>query len=113
MRRSIPAELKAKVAMEAIKGQKTINEIASIYEVQPNQVCAWKKQVQESAVALFSKTKEKAAKESDDIKDNLYHKIGQLEIENEFLKKKWHQLQQPKRKDQILKLLTDSKSIRL
>ena len=84
MRRSIPAELKAKVAMEAIKGQKTINEIASIYEVQPNQVCAWKKQVQESAVALFSKTKEKAAKESD---DNRYRKIGQLEIENEFLKK--------------------------
>ena len=91
MRKSIPAELKAKVAMEAIKGQKTINEIA---RVQPNQVCAWKKQVQESAVALFSKTKEKAAKESDDIKDNLYRKIGQLEIENEFLKKKWHQLQQ-------------------
>ena len=44
MRKSIPAELKAKVAMEAIKGHKTINEIASIYEVQPNQVCAWKKQ---------------------------------------------------------------------
>ena len=94
MRKNISAELKSKVAIEALKGQKTINEIASLYEVQPAQVSAWKKQMQESAILFFSKTKEKSVKESEEIKDNLYRKIGQLEVENEFLKKKWHQLQQ-------------------
>ena len=87
MRKNISAELKSKVAIEALKGQKTINEIASLYEVQPAQVSAWKKQMQESAILFFSKTKEKSVKESEEIKNNLYRKIGQLEVENEFLKK--------------------------
>ena len=93
MRKSISAELKAKVALEAVKGQKTINELASIYEVQPAQVSAWKKQIQDSATSVFGKSKDKQAKSLDEDNNNLYRKIGQLEVENEYLKKKWHQLQ--------------------
>ena len=59
MRKSISAELKAKVALEAVKGQKTINELASIYEVQPAQVSACKKQIQDSATSVFGKSKDK------------------------------------------------------
>ena len=55
MRKKISAELKAKVAIESIKGLKTISEIASMYEVHPNQMSIWKKQYMESAVSIFSK----------------------------------------------------------
>lgn len=93
MRRTISAELKAKVAIESIKGLKTISEISSIYEVHPNQVSTWKKQYLESAIETFSKPNLPEAKQKEQETDNLYRKIGQLEIENEFLKKKWRQIQ--------------------
>ncbi|MBN1866825.1 transposase [Candidatus Sumerlaeota bacterium] len=53
-RRRIPAALKAKVALEALAGEKTTNEIAGKYEVHPNQVAAWKKQLRESAADFFA-----------------------------------------------------------
>ncbi|MGL4332322.1 MAG: transposase, partial [Bacteroidales bacterium] len=56
MRRKISPSLKVKVALEAMKGIRSINEIASEYEVHPNQVSQWKKQFQENAETLFSKT---------------------------------------------------------
>ncbi|MGL5980844.1 MAG: IS3 family transposase [Phocaeicola sp.] len=82
--------LKAKVALEAMKGIRSINEIASEYEVHPNQVSQWKKQFQENAETLFSKTdkKLKEEKSSDEMNEKLYAKIGKLEMELEFLKKK-------------------------
>jgi transposase len=86
MRKKISAELKAKVALEALKGLKTGNEIASLYEVHPNQVCQWKKEFAEKAATIFAKPTPK--KDSVDT-DGLFRKIGQLEVENEFLKKKW------------------------
>jgi transposase len=92
MRRKISAEMKAKVAIEAVKGIKTISEIAGMYEVHPNQVSNWKKQFLESAGATFSQPRINVEKQRDEEVDLLYRKIGQLEIENEFLKKKWHQL---------------------
>lgn len=93
MRKKISAELKAKVAIESIKGLKTISEISSIYEVHPHQVSLWKKQYLESAIQTFSKPNVLEAKQKEQETDNLYRKIGQLEIENEFLKKKWRQIQ--------------------
>jgi transposase len=93
MRKKISAELKAKVAIESVKGFKTISEIASLYEVHPNQVSIWKKQYLDSAIGIFSKPNVPEEKQKEQVTDNLYRKIGQLEIENEFLKKKWNQIQ--------------------
>lgn len=92
MRKKNSAELKAKVAIEAVKGLKTISEIASLYEVHPNQVSIWKKEYLDSAVATFSKPNVSDEKEKEQETDQLFKKIGQLEVENDFLKKKWNQL---------------------
>lgn len=82
------AELKAKVALEAIRGQKTVNEIASQYDVHPNQVGIWKKQVLESLPAIFSNGKAKSHEEEQVKLDALYQQIGQLQVELSFLKKR-------------------------
>lgn len=65
------------------------NEIASEYEVHPNQVFQWKKQFQDNAENLFSKTDKKSKEDrtSDEMNEKLYAKIGKLEMELEFLKK--------------------------
>ena len=85
MRKKISAELKAKVAIESIKGLKTISEIASMYEVHPNQVSIWKKQYIESAVSIFSKPNPAENQEKEQQIEALYRKIGQLEMDNDFL----------------------------
>lgn len=59
MRKSYSAQLKAKVALEAIKGEKTIAEIASLFEVHPNLVSNWKRDLQKSAIGLFESNKSK------------------------------------------------------
>ena len=87
MRKKISTELKAKVAIEAVKGIKTISEIASIYQIHPNQVSQWKKQFLKSTVGAFSKSVLTEDTQKEKEMDNLYRKIGQLEIENEFLEK--------------------------
>lgn len=87
-RRKFTAQFKAKVALEAIKGLKTLNELAQQYEIHPNQISAWKKELEEGAIELFDKKRgpQKEAKEEDNSK--LYEKIGQLQIELDWLKKK-------------------------
>ena len=92
MRKRHTAEFKAKVAIEAVKGLKTVNEIAAHFEVAPTQVSAWKKQFLESSAETFKAPKQKEATQNQANVDNLYRKIGQLEVENEFLKKKWEHL---------------------
>ena len=82
------AEFKAKVALAAIKGQQTINEIASIYSVHPNQVMQWKKQAQDTMPDLFSQRTKRAAAEDEQLKERLYQQIGQLKVELDWLKKK-------------------------
>jgi putative transposase len=89
MRRSrYSAELKAKVALEAIRGQKTVNEIASQYDVHPSQVGTWKKQALESLPEVFSNGKAKSHEEEQAKLDALYQQIGQLQVELSFLKKR-------------------------
>ena len=82
------AELKAKVALEAIRGQKTVNEIASQYDVHPNQVGTLKTQALESLPEIFSNGKAKSHKEEQAKLDALYQQIGQLQVELSFLKKR-------------------------
>jgi len=81
-------EFKAKVALEAIKGQRTINEIASEFEVHPSQVNTWKKQVMEGLVGVFDRANPKGEEALQKEKDRLFQKVGQLQIEVDWLKKK-------------------------
>jgi len=92
MRRKIDATLKAKVALEAIKGEKTVSEIAAQFEVHPNQVTQWRKIVIEALPSLFSRRKKKEDRESDELRDELFRQIGQLKVELDWLKKKSEQL---------------------
>jgi transposase len=86
-RRSFSAEFKAKVALEALAGEKTLSELASQYQVHPNVIANWKKQAQQGMVDTFSGKQNNSKKSNeDDIKD-LHAKIGQLTIENDFLQK--------------------------
>jgi transposase-like protein len=86
-------EFKAKVAIDALRGEKTIQEIAQKYEVHPNQVTLWKKQLIDNATSAFDKDgKDKDLEESEKKQDELYSQIGQLKVENDFLKKKYKQL---------------------
>jgi transposase-like protein len=93
MRKRYDKEFKAKVALEALKGEKTLQELANTYSVHPNMIALWKKQLLEHASVLFEKEgKDKAQEEATRQKDELYKQIGQLQVENEFLKKKYKQL---------------------
>jgi len=87
-RKRYSASLKAKVALEAIKGQRTVSEIASEYGVHPNLITKWKKQVIEESPGIFSEKKEKVAKQSQELESELYRQIGQLKVELDWLKKK-------------------------
>jgi Transposase. len=87
-RRSHSAELKVKRVIEAIKGQKTMNELASTYNVHPNQISRWKQEALEILRAGFSRRREGAAKEGSELRERLYSQIGQLKVELDWLKKK-------------------------
>jgi len=82
------AQVKGKVALEAIKGQKTVNEIASEYGVHPTQITQWKKQVLEELPQIFSSRRAKGEQAEEALKATLYQEIGQLKVELDWLKKK-------------------------
>ncbi len=83
---------KAKVAFEAAKGEKTIAEIAAIYEVHPNQVSVWKKEFLERLPEIFSDTSAKEKKDNKIKEEEYLKQIGQLTVEVDWLKKKCKQL---------------------
>ena len=85
-RRRHGSKFKAEVALEAIKGQQSINEIASAYGIHPNQVSAWKKEALAGLVELFSEGRGKHG--TDGRETGLYEQIGRLSMEVEYLKKK-------------------------
>lgn len=83
------AEFKAKVALEALKEQKTANQIAGENEVHSTQVSQWKKQALDHMVTAFTSGGVAAVTRDDDaLKDKLYSQIGQLKVELDWLKKK-------------------------
>lgn len=96
-RRKHTAEFKAKVALEAIKGMETVNQIAAKYEVHPVQVSNWKKELLEGAGSLFERKNAKADKDQEQQIERLERKVGQLSMEVEFLEKKSVQLGIPGR----------------
>lgn len=87
-RRRHSAEFKAKVALEAIRAQRTANEIASAYGIHPVQVAQWKKQALDELPEVFSARRAKAAQEEAELKASLFQQIGQLKMELEWLGKK-------------------------
>jgi transposase-like protein len=87
-RKRYSANLKAKVAVEAIKGQKTANEIAAEYEVHPTQIAQWKKQALDGLPDLLSTRASEEAKSEEALIANLYQQIGQLKVQVDWLEKK-------------------------
>jgi transposase len=84
-RRTLSAAFKAKVALAAARGDRTLAELADEFQVHPNQIVTWKKQLQESAETLFERgNRSKGDSEADNTK-TLHAKIGQLTMERDFL----------------------------
>ena len=81
------AEFKAKVAKEAIKGEATLAELASRFEVHATMVAQWKKQALEGLAEVFASSAEKRKKSAEDEIKELHAKIGQLTVERDFLAK--------------------------
>jgi transposase-like protein len=79
------ADIKARVALEALRGQKTVAQIGSEYQVHPTQVNQWKRQAMETLRSGFSNTKEGGVTDKKTM-DTLYQQIGKLKVENDFLK---------------------------
>jgi len=82
------AEFKAKVAIEAIKCEKTQNEITSEYGIHSTQIKNWKKQALDAVKSSFSKHKVRLEKQQKTLIDDLYKQIGKLIVERDWLKKK-------------------------
>ena len=83
-RRNHSAAFKAKVALAALKGDKTLAELAEQFEVHVNQITQWKSQLQERASDVFATAGERSESSGPDVKE-LHAKIGQLAMENDFL----------------------------
>jgi transposase-like protein len=86
-RRRFTADFKARVALEALRGDKTIQEIASKHKVHPNQVSKWKRQALDGLGTIFSNGADKARMDHEDEVHDLHAKIGQLTVERDFLAK--------------------------
>ena len=76
---------KAKVALEALKGEETVAQIAVRYEVHPKMVTKWKKALQDEAASIFGKDHIREKKEEENLVARLYQEIGQLKVERDFL----------------------------
>ena len=88
MKKTFSAQFKSKVALEAVKADKTINELASEFGVHPTQVKNWKNELQDGATEIFSNKRKKEAKEIEAERDRLYRQIGKLQVEVDWVKKK-------------------------
>jgi transposase-like protein len=89
-RRKFGAAFKAKVALEAVKNQQTLAELAKKFEVNPVMISKWKAEFLANMSAVFEKTDGSASSDVDSTE--LYAQIGQLKVENEFLKKSCRKL---------------------
>lgn len=88
MRKKFPNDFKAKVALAALKGDKTMAELASEFQVHASQINTWKAQLKERAADVFAGSAGVAAGEYKDKIEELYSDIGRIQVENNWLKKK-------------------------
>lgn len=87
MKKTFSPEYKVKVVLEAIRGLKSMSEIASTYGVHPTQIGFWKRRLIEGASSLFSDKRVKDNKSQDQLVQELYKLIGQRDVELEWMKK--------------------------
>jgi putative transposase len=88
-RRSFSEKFKAQVALDAVRGVKTLSELAAQYQVHPNQISEWKKRLLEGAPEIFSgKGAGPAAKTEEELTAPLYEEIGRLKMDIKWLEKK-------------------------
>ena len=90
MRKKFSNEFRAKVALAALKGEKTMSELASEFEVHPTQVSAWRNDLKDRASDVFAGSAGKNVQEYKDKIEELYKDIGRIQVENNWLKKKLH-----------------------
>ena len=84
-RRKHSPSFKAKVAMEALKGEETVAQIAARYGVHPAMVTKWKKALQDEAATIFGQEHARKKREDENLVARLYQQIGQLKVERDFL----------------------------
>lgn len=87
-RNKFSAAFKAKVALSAVKADKTIAELASEFGVHPNQISKWKKKLLQGLPEIFSQARREDFRQQQELTDRLYQQIGQLKVELDWLKKK-------------------------
>jgi len=87
-RRSYSAEYKARLALEAIQGRQTINELAAEHGIHPNQISQWRTQLLEAAPGIFAARGQQRQQAAEELQAQLYQQIGQLQVELAWLKKK-------------------------
>lgn len=88
-RRQFSDKFKAKVAVEAIKGIKTLAELSTVYKIHPNQISAWKRQLLSNAPELFSSGKKRQPKNENEITVPLYEEIGRVKTDIKWLEKSY------------------------
>lgn len=86
-RKQYNAQFKFKIALEAVKGLKTINQLASEHELHPNQISQWKRQLLEEGATIFGNGSVQQQREAAKTEAELYEQIGRLKMEVEWLKK--------------------------
>ncbi len=94
MRKSYDKSFKAKIALEALREESTLQELARKYEVHPNQISQWKRQLEEGAAELFERPNKKSeeVRNAEKRDEMLVKAVGEMKIENDFLKKKYRQV---------------------
>jgi transposase-like protein len=90
MKKQFTPHQKASVVLAALKGDKTVSQISSVYQIHPTQVRQWEKTAKEGLQSLFTDKRKKEDKEKDDLIEELYKIIGQRDTELAWLKKKLH-----------------------
>jgi transposase-like protein len=87
-RRKFSSALKARVAIEAVKGHRSVAELAGAHQVHPSQITQWKKQLLDSAEQVFSDRRVSEKKDQEELLAKLYQQIGQMKVELDWLQKK-------------------------
>jgi len=91
-RKRYGADFKFRVALEAAKGQKTLNELASEHGVHPNQISTWKRQLLDGGAGIFSQNGGQKPRDQEAVQGELFEQIGRLKMELEWVKKKANRL---------------------